>query len=199
MRFGKIDVRYLGAVLALAFILLIVMSVVLDQGADWWSAWGQWVGGIGSIVAAAVAVWIAQRGWAIAAAEKSDNEAIQARLIRVEYTTQNGGAATIKVVNRSGGFIGDVTIVKIEARIGAELQGGRWMHKSATTAAPDIPLPSLIAEVVDPHEANAGIFLYRKTPNQLTQLPDTATVTFSFSDADGRLWERTGMEQPRRL
>ncbi|MEU3626694.1 hypothetical protein BS329_35875 [Amycolatopsis coloradensis] len=63
MKFGKLDARILGAILALAFVLLIIMSVVLKQGADWWSAWGQWVGGIGSIGAAAVAVWIAVEGW----------------------------------------------------------------------------------------------------------------------------------------
>lgn len=63
MKFGKIDVRYLGGVAVLTFILLVIMSVVLNQGADWWSAWGQWIGGIGSIGAAAVAVWIAVEGW----------------------------------------------------------------------------------------------------------------------------------------
>lgn len=75
MRFGKIDVRYLGGVLALAFTLLIIMSAVLGQGADWWSAWGQWIGGIGSIIAAGVAVWIAQHGWAQAQEEAREREA----------------------------------------------------------------------------------------------------------------------------
>ncbi|QKV74550.1 hypothetical protein [Amycolatopsis sp. Hca4] len=76
MRFGKFDVRYLGTVLALAFILLIIMSVRLGQGTEWWAAWGQWVGGVGSIGAAAVAVWIAIEGW-----RKSDHELTRAREI----------------------------------------------------------------------------------------------------------------------
>jgi hypothetical protein len=63
MRFGKFDVRFLGGAGALAFALLIIMSVDLRQGTDWWAAWGQWVGGIGSIVAAGAAFWIASAGW----------------------------------------------------------------------------------------------------------------------------------------
>lgn len=74
MKFGKLDARILGAILALAFILLIIMSVVLKQGADWWSAWGQWVGGIGSIGAAAVAVWIAVEGWRRSDRESKEKE-----------------------------------------------------------------------------------------------------------------------------
>lgn len=31
--------------------------------ADWWSAWGQWIGGAGSIFAALAALWIAREGW----------------------------------------------------------------------------------------------------------------------------------------
>ncbi|RSM60572.1 hypothetical protein DMH03_17645 [Amycolatopsis sp. WAC 01376] len=48
-------------------ITLTAFSIAFKKGTDWWAAWGQWVGGIGSIAAAAVAVWIAVVGW-----QKSD-------------------------------------------------------------------------------------------------------------------------------
>lgn len=63
MRFGKVDVRYLSGVVLLASILLITFSATTGRGTDWWAAWGQWVGGIGSIAAAGAAVWIAAEGW----------------------------------------------------------------------------------------------------------------------------------------
>jgi hypothetical protein len=63
MRFDKVDFRYLGGVTLLASILLITFSAMTSRGTDWWAAWGQWVGGIGSIAAAAVAIWIAFEGW----------------------------------------------------------------------------------------------------------------------------------------
>ena len=58
-------------------LILILMSIVTTvvlagavgygwatgKTADWWSAWGQWIGGAGSILAALAALWIAREGW----------------------------------------------------------------------------------------------------------------------------------------
>lgn len=57
--------------------IMIVVSVLLlavpvgaisygwasGKTADWWAAWGQWIGGAGSIAAAVAALWIARTGW----------------------------------------------------------------------------------------------------------------------------------------
>lgn len=72
MRFGKVDVRYLGGVTLLASILMVTFSAVTGRGTDWWAAWGQWVGGIGSIAAAGAAVWIAVEGWRRSDAESRE-------------------------------------------------------------------------------------------------------------------------------
>ncbi|WP_410620908.1 hypothetical protein [Amycolatopsis sp. cmx-8-4] len=75
MRFGKVDVRYLGGVTLLASILLVTFSAVTRRGTDWWAAWGQWIGGIGSIAAAVAALWIAHRGWVLATTEARERDA----------------------------------------------------------------------------------------------------------------------------
>ncbi len=56
-------------------IVAILASIGAKKDANWWAALGQWVGGIGSIVAAIAAVWIAQRGWDLAAKESREREA----------------------------------------------------------------------------------------------------------------------------
>jgi hypothetical protein len=70
MRFGKFDVRYIGAVLAGAMAVLIIVSQAQHRGDSWWGAWGGWIGGIGSAAAAVAAVWVAVAGW-----RRSDREA----------------------------------------------------------------------------------------------------------------------------
>jgi hypothetical protein len=52
-----------------SFLLLLAIGVGLNKGSDWWAAWGQWIGGFGSIAAAVTAVWIAHEGW-----RKSDKQ-----------------------------------------------------------------------------------------------------------------------------
>lgn len=42
---------------------LTTWSAIGDQGADFWSAWGQWVGGVGSLAAAGSALYIAREDW----------------------------------------------------------------------------------------------------------------------------------------
>ncbi|WP_410603768.1 hypothetical protein [Amycolatopsis sp. lyj-90] len=130
MRFGKIDVRYLGAVLALAFSLLIIVSVVLRQGADWWSAWGQWVGGAGSIGAAGVAVWIAVEGWRrsdLDAKKMRERELASKVALWIEQTEAQRNQQTVQspeqLVRTSARFVlkyingGGMPIYKAEATV----------------------------------------------------------------------------------
>jgi len=56
-------------VTGLGLVVVIVWGIDQHQQTDWWAAWGQWVGGVGSILAAAIAVVIAYMGW-----KKSDEQ-----------------------------------------------------------------------------------------------------------------------------
>ncbi|WP_336158178.1 hypothetical protein [Amycolatopsis sp. VC5-11] len=50
-------------VAVIGFIVLLDVGIATGRGTDWWASAGQWVGGVGSIGAAGVAVWIAVEGW----------------------------------------------------------------------------------------------------------------------------------------
>ena len=61
-----------GFLLATGSILLLAIGIAQGKDSAWWAAWGQWVGGVGSIAAAWVALWIAIKGW-----RRSDQENIE--------------------------------------------------------------------------------------------------------------------------
>lgn len=61
MRKRSIIATVCGVVLALS--VVVVWGVASGQRTEWWAAWGQWVGGVGSIAAAVVALSIARAGW----------------------------------------------------------------------------------------------------------------------------------------
>lgn len=53
-----------GSCLAVAlFAIVIVYGWSSGKTGEWWAAWGQWIGGVGSIAAAVAALWIARTGW----------------------------------------------------------------------------------------------------------------------------------------
>jgi hypothetical protein len=61
---------FLGFLGAMAGLLLLTWGWGTGRDSSWWAAWGQWVGGLGSIAAAWTAVWIALEGW-----RRSDRQA----------------------------------------------------------------------------------------------------------------------------
>lgn len=81
--------RRLGRVRAVAFGVLAVSGVLLlfgpllaeagswlvrPRSADWWGASGQWAGGIGTIAAVVVALWIAIRDGRLARADRRERD-----------------------------------------------------------------------------------------------------------------------------
>lgn len=58
-----------GTATIIGMITLTMFSIAFKKDTDWWAAWGQWIGGVGSIAAAGAAVWIAVVGW-----RKSDTQ-----------------------------------------------------------------------------------------------------------------------------
>jgi hypothetical protein len=85
---------FFGFLAGIGALLLISMSIAFKKDTNWWAAWGQWVGGLGSIIAAGVAVWIAVVGW-----RKSDQ---QAR----EQAQRSEEAQEREVASRFGVWIG---------------------------------------------------------------------------------------------
>ncbi|MFI9454476.1 hypothetical protein [Amycolatopsis sp. NPDC052450] len=220
MKFGKLDARILGAILALAFILLIIMSVVLKQGADWWSAWGQWVGGIGSIGAAAVAVWIAVEGWRRSdreAKEKEERELATKVALWIEQTPHDPRPASrpgfvLKYINGGG-----MPIYKAEATVTfpngpAPYIDTQLMLRPTTTpedfardsrAFNEILLAALFKErdllraelthqgLDDLPKSFTPLLLdERYVDAALLMIINTVSITFTFTDANGVRWVR---------
>lgn len=63
MNFLRREQWFLGFLGVMAGLLLLVWGWGTGRDSAWWAAWGQWVGGLGSIAAAWTAVWIALEGW----------------------------------------------------------------------------------------------------------------------------------------
>ncbi|SDZ32301.1 hypothetical protein SAMN05421504_112191 [Amycolatopsis xylanica] len=57
------EVWFYGFLAFVGGLLLLALGIALKKDSGWRAAWGQWVGGLGSIVAAGTAVWIAVEGW----------------------------------------------------------------------------------------------------------------------------------------
>lgn len=91
--------RWVGAALTatiIGMIALTLFSIAFRKGTDWWAAWGQWVGGVGSIVAAGAAVWIALRGWDLAAKESREREA---SLVAAWISSGDDGTPILSYIN----------------------------------------------------------------------------------------------------
>ncbi|MDQ3154081.1 MAG: hypothetical protein M3R63_20960 [Actinomycetota bacterium] len=83
-----------------------------------WSVVGTWFGGVVTVIAVGVALWIAHHDWRRADAERRDQERAQARLIVVDVDVGPigpGGGVTMRVANHSdapvfqvvGTFVGE--------------------------------------------------------------------------------------------
>lgn len=76
--------RWGAGAVAVLFVALIAVGIGIGADSGWWAAWGQWVGGVGSIIAAWAAVWIAQQGW-----RRSEVEAQQERASQFALWIEN--------------------------------------------------------------------------------------------------------------
>jgi hypothetical protein len=87
----KDTIMFVAFLLTVSFLVLLTVGIADNEDSNWWAAWGQWVGGVGSVAAAAIAVGIAVEGWrrSDALAEK------QAR--RVEEVQQQELASKVGV------------------------------------------------------------------------------------------------------
>jgi hypothetical protein len=56
----------------MSLMVLIVVGIGYEKPTDWWASASQWVGGVGSIAAAGVALWGAIEGWVQAQREREE-------------------------------------------------------------------------------------------------------------------------------
>ncbi len=203
-----------GVVIVVGFLGLCGWGIFVNKDATWWGALGQWVGGIGSIVAAVVALWIAREGWRRVERERREEEMIQAELVQYDgfnrYDTVDSAYsnASITIHNRSGSYVMDVELVAVQHR--GEIRIGDWYLVGAcyVNAAGESVTPELTSapgkefnEVfsrVSPEE-RVRFYVTFRLPDARSEIPEIGPiVTFSYMDARGRRWTRTDAERPTR-
>ncbi|MFI5593603.1 hypothetical protein ACIA5G_51860 [Amycolatopsis sp. NPDC051758] len=113
LRSRRLETRSLATTLSVVgfadLVALILWGWIENKQADWWAAWGQWVGGIGSLAAAATAVWIAQRGWRLATIERREDLASRFSIWVID-TDSPLAPAKAKFVNATQLPVYDVTV-----------------------------------------------------------------------------------------
>jgi hypothetical protein len=158
---------------------------------DVFAAWGQVIGAAGTLLAVVVALWIAIRDGRYRDAERRDNEAAHARFVfaarasdppRLTMSYTNHGALPVTSV-RFVGIFGSYQDVR---STGWSLDGSSEPYVLAaigpgqTVTTPPIAVTWPAGVDVDETEA-----LYYPT--------------IVFVDTNGRWWERTAHDPPRRL
>ncbi|WP_406693307.1 hypothetical protein REH65_33225 (plasmid) [Saccharopolyspora sp. ID03-671] len=186
-----------GAVAFLAGV--IVWGVLSGENDGWYSAWGQWVGGVGSIAAAATALWIAQRDWKRADAERRrreaeerDRETAQARSIIVEVRALSDSGQEIVVTNYSDNVITDLLVHGADGPEDWQLSVGALTDHPHPVGVLGPGADSAIS-AMEHRSVDKPIFLQRMI------LVDQYRPKITFTDAAGLRWRRVGNDQPIRI
>jgi hypothetical protein len=181
----------------------VVWGIEQNKQSDWWAAWGQWIGGIGSIAAAAVAVGIASEGWRRADQGRKDNESMQARLVtsEIRYPTPSEdfrgiGCLRVNVVNHSNEPVHLPRLVEIQnsAAWVTGFEDGLAVarkHDYEDYQEPDVLGPGESTDFLADYVIDES-----KRPEEYEWEPGIAVI--SFTDARGVRWQRRGNEEPER-
>ncbi|GGS40847.1 hypothetical protein [Actinokineospora fastidiosa] len=174
--------------------LMISSATLVDLGftvveADVLAAWGQVAGAMATVAAVVVAFWIALRDSRHRDAERRDSESAHARLLSAARA-ENPPALRISYTNFGAFPITSVRLTALYGRCG-DIKTTTW-HIDGTAApyvlgavAPGKTVTTPPITVTWPEEADPVAALYYPT--------------IVFHDANGRWWERTAHEQPKRL
>jgi hypothetical protein len=162
----------------------------------WWAASGQWIGGLGSLTAAGVAVWIAYRGWQRSDRRPEDDRSLAAvfgvwvrwddeRSIEVLY--QNSGTSPVySVVVRPVIEGKDFEHTLNLQNIGPT--EGPVVHKDAT-ALLRYAVQVRLDEIFAGYDTTAATE-ERSYVSARLKVVNTAGMTTTFRDSRGRLWVR---------
>ncbi|MBX5331557.1 hypothetical protein HQO90_11200 [Rhodococcus fascians] len=161
-----------------------------------WGSVPAWLGAVGTIGAVVVALTLAvrdSRRYAvkadIRAAERRDLEAAQARLVLFELSAFGGVKVTI--VNRSNAPIHRVSLDNV---VKSDSPGTTWRVNPRVTGA------RAAANTIDAQsDLMIPVDLIDATGRVLDNRIGEYTITFSFLDAAGLRWTKTGMNAPTRV
>lgn len=191
--------------------LLIAMGIALDKDSGWWAAWGQWIGGLGSIAAAWVALWIAIEGWRRSdegtkeqrrnAEERDEREAASRFGVWIEkpslakFSIQYHNAGTQPVY----GSICEVATENSEISNSFDLEDLGPTTESKVLNYPTQSIASAIDQYVENNKGTPPPGMDPKLAAELTPVAEyglrvrligTLKVRCQFRDANGVVWTR---------
>ncbi|MGV0624565.1 hypothetical protein [Mycolicibacter minnesotensis] len=151
------------------------------QRVDWYTGFGQWLGALGSLIAAGVALWIAVTDRRHAARQRDADLSREAALVQVSAERFN--PCGIRVMNRRTDRIFDIEVTRF-VQYGSEVAPLAISHIDVhpTTEQVRYPWAELrhLAVAVD-----QAAYIY---PNGIPDVPaDYAAV--AYTDSRGRRWE----------
>lgn len=158
---------------------------------DVFAAWGQVIGAIGTLLAVVVALWIAIRDGRYRDAERRDNEAVHARFVFAARTSDpprlamgytNHGTLPVTSVR----FVGIFGCYKDVTSTGWSIDGSSEPYVLAAIGpGQTVTTPTITVTWPDGVDVDETEALYYPT--------------VVFVDTNGRWWERTAHDPPRRL
>ncbi len=214
MRFGQ-TAMFTTFLVTIGLILLLVVGIYQGKDSAWWAAWGQWVGGVGSIAAAVTALWIAFEGW-----KKADRQAegFRQREER-ELASQFGVWIEKSEVTESFGKTREMYFVKVRnstaqpmygVSVGVEFGQGtlRFFWRQPIVGPSDVPVnfeaergafhERLMRAVVklresrvgDSHGEMANALADTNSDLDYWHVINTAKMTVEFTDGNNVQWCR---------
>ncbi|MGW5362903.1 hypothetical protein [Actinopolymorpha pittospori] len=167
----------------------IFSTVVSWLHAAAWGSVGDWVSGVGTVLAVIVALGIARKDWRRSDAERRDAEASQARLIVTSVKHQETGAGRwtdVTVTNHSEYPLPLLRLGSVLAR--PPHDGGTFSLRGR----------SPIRQVLEPHGfATWSVEVVDKNAKKVAW-PAEFDVFIRFTDHAGREWSRCNLDQPKR-
>jgi hypothetical protein len=158
---------------------------------DVFAAWGQVIGAAGTLLAVVVAMWIAIRDGRYRDAERRDNEMAHARVVSAARAS-DPPHLTVSYTNYG---VFPVTSVRLTDIV------GRFKDASSTGWSISGSDEPYVLGAIGPGQTVTTPPITINWPEE-TEVDKKAALyypTIVFVDTNGRWWERTAHDQPRRL
>ncbi|OLF14329.1 hypothetical protein BLA60_04150 [Actinophytocola xinjiangensis] len=160
-------------------------------GADVFAAWGQVIGAAGTLLAVVVALWIAVRDGRYRDAERRDNEAAHARFVSGARTS-DPPRLTLSYTNYGSLPVTSVRLIAVSGRFGTTRSTDWSIGGSAE--------PYVLGAIAPGQTATTPpIAIHWPADADVDEATALYYPTVVFVDPNGRWWERTAHDQPRRL
>lgn len=165
-----------------------ILQVMTD--ADRWSIAAAWVSALATYMAVIFALYIAHRDWRRADRDRRDAEAAQARLVTIT-SAQDGTHHNVTVQNHSTSPVFALVLFNVSL-VGSQLDFATWEHLDGRRGYEEMAPPGSEYYFHIVLRDSSGVAIEAR-------IRDHLMVTIRFMDAAGLYWQRTGVEQPRRV